>query len=66
MKPYRVTVEVTTTYTVEVHAEDGEEAMDIAWCLDEREIAIQGSENEWEITSVVDAEEIQRESEEDE
>lgn len=62
MKQFNVQVEVTTTYTVEVRAEDEQEAADTAWCLDEREIATQGSENEWEIMNVGDVEEIQRES----
>ena len=64
MKPYRVTVEVTTTYTVWVDADDEQAAEDIAWCLDEREIATQGSANVTEVTAVRDAEEIQREDEE--
>ena len=64
MKSYQVTVEVTTTYTVEVHAESEQEAVNRAWDLDPREIATQGFEFEWEVTGVEDIEEIQKENEE--
>ncbi len=64
MKPYRVTVEVTTTYTVEVHAEEPEGVRAIAWELDLKEIEAQGSVDCTVTTEVSDIEEIQRESEE--
>jgi len=66
MKPYRVTVEVTTTYTMEVHAEDEQAAGGISWCLELNEIEAQGSANVTEVTAVRNVEEIQREDEEDE
>jgi len=65
MKSYRVTVGVTTTYTVEVHAEDEQAAGDISWCLELNEIEAQGSANVTEVTAVRDVEEIQREGGED-
>lgn len=52
MKPYRVTVEVTTTYTVEVHAEDKQEAWDRAWLLDYDDVEAQGPAESTEITAV--------------
>ena len=63
MKPYRVTVEVTTTYTVEVHAEDEYEAGTRALSLSLDEVEAQGSADKTEVTMAYDAEEIQRESE---
>lgn len=66
MKLYNVQTEVTITYTVEVHAEDEQAAVDTVWGMDEREIATRGSENEWEIMNVGDVEEIQGGSEDDE
>jgi len=61
VKPYQVTVEVTTTYTVEVHAEDEEDADNKTWKMDSDEIEAQGSAYCTEIVSVSDIEEIQRE-----
>jgi hypothetical protein len=69
MKPYHVQVEVTTTYTVEVHADDPKHARSIAWGLDIEEIEAQGSVDETEVTAVShinDIEEIQREKTENE
>ena len=66
MKPYNVQVEVTTTYTVEVHAGYQQRAEEKAWELDLEEIEAQGSVDKTETTAVGFAEEIQRESEEDE
>lgn len=67
IKPYRVTVEVTTTYTVEVHANDVHDAWDRAWRLSVDEVEAQGSADKTETTAVADdPEEIQREGEEDE
>jgi len=65
MKPYRVTVEVTTTYTVEVHAETANQAECKASLLDLEEIEA-GEDQATTSVSVGDAEEIQREDEEDE
>ncbi len=64
MKPYRVTVEVTTTYTVEVPAEDDHDAWDRGWCLSPDEIEAQGSAEKTDIAVIGEPEEIQRESEE--
>ncbi len=67
MKPYKVTIEVTTTYTVEVYAEDKGEAYVKSWELGFE----QWSEGELigeEITAVSpvsNIEEIQRESEDE-
>ena len=68
MKPYRVIVEVTTTYTVEVHAEDESEAAGVVWGLDIDEIEAQGSAESTKLTYVAeeDIEEIQRDQTEDE
>ena len=69
MKQFNVTLEVTTTYNVEVHAEDEYDARDKAWNLDIDEIEAQGSVEPTETTAVAmanDIEEIQREDEEDE
>lgn len=68
MKPFLVTLEITTTYTVEVHAEDKHDARDRAWDLDIDEIEAQGSVETTETTAVAmtnDIEEIQREDEEE-
>lgn len=68
MKSYNVQVEVTTTYTVEVHADDRKEARARAWDLSLDEIEAQGSPEKTETTAVShlnDIQEIQRESEED-
>ena len=62
MKQYNVQVEVTTTYIVEVHAEDIQEANDKAWCMEFEEIKAQGSANVTETTDVGNIEEIQKES----
>ena len=61
-----MTVEVTTTYTVEVHADDDYVAEDIAWGLDLDEIQAQATGSPVdETTAVHDAEEIQRETEDE-
>lgn len=68
MKPYRIKIEVTTTYTVEVHAEDVYDAHDKAWAMDLDEIEAQGSAEKTEtmaVSPIGDIEEIQREDEED-
>ncbi len=63
MKPYRVQVEVTTTYTVEVHAGDEQLAGERAWRMDSDEVEATGSAEKTEVTSVDQCiEEIQRES----
>lgn len=66
MKPYRVTIEVTTTYTVEVHAYSDWKAGQDAWKLDPNEVEAQGSAESTKVTHVdiENIEEIQRESEE--
>ena len=67
MKPYRVTVEVTTMYTVEVHAEDEQAAAERVWHLDSDEIEAQGSAESTKTTyvDIENVEEIQRETEEE-
>jgi hypothetical protein len=69
MKHYQGKIEVTTTYTIGVDAEDPKHWRSIAWSLDMNEIEAQGSPESTEITAVSalnDIEEIQREDEEDE
>jgi hypothetical protein len=68
MKPYHVTIEVTTTYTVKVHARSAAGAGERAWRLDVDEVEAQGSAESTKTTYVdtENIEEIQRESEEDE
>ena len=61
MKQYNVQVEVTTTYIVEVHAEDIQEANDKAWCMEPDEIAV-GDFMVEEVTNIGNIEEIQKES----
>lgn len=65
MKPYTVTVEVTTTYTVEVHAEDEAHVADRAWGFGFEDWA-DGELVGEVVSNVGDIEEIQREDEEDE
>lgn len=68
MRLYRVTVEVTTTYTVEVHAEDKMDAYSKAWKMDFDEVEAQGSAEKTvvEVASELnDVEEIQREDEDE-
>ena len=63
-----MTVEVTTTYTVEVHAEDKLGAYSKAWSLDTNQVEAQGSAEKDEITvtsELNDIEEIQRETEDE-
>lgn len=69
IKPYNVTIEVTTTYTVEVHAEDKMDAYSKAWKMDSDEVESQGSAEKTAVEvagELNDVEEIQREDEEDE
>lgn len=62
MKRFNVQVEVTTTYTVEVHAYSDWKAEQDAWQLDLEEIEAQGSADKTEVTAVGDTEEIVEES----
>ena len=61
MNAYQVQVEVTTTYTVEVHADHWKEARVKVWDMGLDEIEAQGSAEKTETTNVGDIEEIQEE-----
>ncbi len=64
MKPYRVTVEVTTAYTVEVDGISEWSTKNRVEHMDLDEIVVQGSVEGNEF-KVIDAEEIQREREDE-
>jgi hypothetical protein len=46
MKPYQVEVEVTTRHTIEVHAEDGQDAVSKARNMDDCDVVNQASSSE--------------------
>ena len=65
MKPYKVEIEITTKYSMEIHAFDETEAIQKAENLEPRAIEMGGDFEEITKIEVTDIEEIKPEDDED-